>query len=205
MASPTTPILDDFNRANGALGPNWTQAVNAYSMPLIVSNAMDWPQFPSAAWATPYLPSQEVRVKANAVTAVYFLCRFNNLNTGAENGYVIYSDIAGGTSCEGFKWSSGNGTQTSMGFDAAAISPTDTCIWVNATGTLISLYGGSDGVNYTLRKTWVDGTYTGGGSIGVYQANNGLPTSLDNFGGGNVNPPLASDTPFPPLGRGATW
>jgi len=187
MPAPVTAILDNFNRADGALGANWTQAVSTYSMPTIVSNKLDWPTFPSCAWNTVFAANQEAFVKTGGgATSLYFLLRFNGLNTGTETGYVVFSDINGGTACEAYKWTAGSGSAVSLGYDGFAVLATDTYLWANITGTTISLYGSSDGITWGLRKTWVDSAITGSGKIGLWNANNTLPSSLEDFGGGSL-------------------
>ncbi|MBN1453160.1 MAG: RHS repeat-associated core domain-containing protein, partial [Anaerolineales bacterium] len=58
---PSTGILDDFNRANGAIGSNWGGEVSEYS---INSNALDVLQSGSSLilWQTSYGPDQEAYV-----------------------------------------------------------------------------------------------------------------------------------------------
>jgi hypothetical protein len=52
MVFPTTPVLDNFNRANGALGANWTSPFNFGVAAQIVSNAYSSPNGSGdAAWA----------------------------------------------------------------------------------------------------------------------------------------------------------
>jgi hypothetical protein len=188
MAAPVTSVLDNFNRANGAPGANWVQAVSSYSLPNIVSSTLlDWPQFPSAAWATQFSADQEAFVKvAGAATGVYFLLRFAGLNTGAESGYLVYADPGGSGPAEAFKWSSGAASAVSLGFENGVIQSTDLYLWAEIIDNTLKIYGSSDGVTYTLRKTWTDATYDRSGYIGLYNPNNVTASTLDNFGGGTI-------------------
>lgn len=188
MPSPTTRLLDDFNRANGALGSNWTQAISAYAMPNIVSNAMDWPQFPSAAWATQFAANQEVWVEFTAGIP-HFLLRMQNLNTATRSGYRVYGDNSGAFPAEAFRLDA-DGSSTSLGFSNGIMSASDTHQWVSMVGSVIRLYGSSDGTAWTLRQTWSDATYDRAGYIGVVNPNNGSPGALDNFGGGELGGPV---------------
>lgn len=196
MAAPVTSVLDPFTRANGAPGANWTLAVATYNLPNIVSNALDWPAFPSAAWTTQFGADQEVYVKVNgAVTGVYFLLRFAGLNTGAESGYLIVAEPAFSTA-EAFKWSSGAASAVSLGFEASLLTTADIYLWAEVIGNTLKLYASTDGVSYTLKKTWTDSTYNRSGYIGVHHANNTVPSTLDNFGGGTI-PTLTLDNCLP--------
>jgi hypothetical protein len=207
MAAPSTPILDTFDRANGALGANWAQLVVSYSMPLIVSNQMNWPQFPSAAWnASAFAADQEVYIQGqNPTTAgVQLMVRMNNINTSSLNGYGVNASSDPGSAVEAFSWT--GGVASSLGFFTGIIQSGDSYRWLNITGNTLSLYAGSDGVSYALRKQWTtDGLYTGTGRIGVYNPNNGSASFIDNFGGGAsvTTTPLVSDTPPIIYGRGA--
>lgn len=196
MAAPVTSILDNFNRANGAPGANWTLAVSTYGVPNIVSNALDWPAFPSLAWATQFAANQEAFVHiVGTSTQVYFLLRFAGLNTGAESGYLVVGQPNDGA-VEAFKWSSGAASAVSLGFENGVLLTTDLYLWAEIIGSSIKLYGSSDGVTYTLRKTWTDSTYDRSGYIGLHQANNVVPSSLDDFGGGTI-PSLTLDNCLP--------
>jgi hypothetical protein len=60
-AFPSTGLLDNFNRANGGLGSNWSGQVNGYS---IVSSALDVGKGGNIFWKpTSYSPNQEVYVQ----------------------------------------------------------------------------------------------------------------------------------------------
>jgi glucose/arabinose dehydrogenase len=65
---PTTPVLDRFNRANGGLGPNWTDQLNQLA---IISNAVGQTSntWNDAVWdSAAYGPTQEAYYTFNAVT-----------------------------------------------------------------------------------------------------------------------------------------
>lgn len=187
MPAPSNSVLDNFNRANGGPGANWTVAVATYGLPNIVSNALDWPQFPTAAWATQFGADQEVFARiAGADSAIYFLLRFAGLNTGAESGYLINAQQVDGA-VEAWKWSSGAGSAASLGFENGVLVTAEKYLWASAVGNDLKLYGSTDGVNYTLRKTWTDSTYNRSGYIGLHHANNVWASTLDDFGGGTIS------------------
>jgi hypothetical protein len=186
MAAPVNSILDNFNRANGAPGANWTLAVATYTIPNIVGNALDWPTYPSLAWATQFGADQEAFVRMVGTSSqIFFLLRFAGLNTGAESGYLVSAQPADGA-VEAWKWSSGAGSAVSLGFQNGVLLTTDLYLWAEIVGNTINLYGSSDGVTYTLRKTWTDSTYNRSGYIGLHSSYNPIPSSLDGFGGGTI-------------------
>ncbi len=205
MPAPTCPVLDNFNRADGAVGANWTQAVTTYSMPLIVSNALDWPQFPSMAWVTQFGANQEQKVKVvGVVTAVAFLIRFANLNSGAESGYVLRVSIDPPNLAELKVWTSGLASATLIEYTNGVTLGTDVYLCAQAEGSTIRLYGSSDGVNWSLRRSWDDATFNRPGYVGLFNQNNSVPSSLDDFGAGNLSGP----TPVASLRRrsnGVSW
>jgi len=186
-----SPVLDDFNRADGAPGANWGQAMFSYSLPNIVSNQLDWPQFPSGYWAvSTFAANQEVfakRVNTGAgLPENGFLLRFANPNTTSESGYyaLIYSD--GGT--ELFTISGGLGSKVSLGSSGAGTVPSaDVYVCVTAVDSTITVYSGTAGTTWTSRRVWTDSTYLRPGYIGLFSENNHTLTSaLDDFGGGAI-------------------
>lgn len=194
MPAPTTPLLDNFNRADGALGANWTQAVGSYGLPTIVSNQVSVPQFPSMAWATPFGNEQEVFFKAGASSAfnLYILLRYTNLNTAAEYGYQVVTAFNAGAASSAELFKVAAGVATSQGFFGGVVPAGDSYFFASAVADTISLYSGTDGVSYTLRQTWTGASSVAQSYIGFYNANNtGTATVLDDFGGGTINPPVA--------------
>lgn len=186
-----SPVLDDFNRANGAPGANWGVAIFGDSIPNIVSNQLDWPQFPTAYWAaSTFAANQEVFAKRINTGAGLpengFLLRFASPNTANESGYyaLIYAD--GGT--ELFKLTSGLGSKVSLGFtNAGTIPSADVYVCVTAVDSTITVYSGTNGVTWTSRKTYSDSTHNRTGYIGLFSENNHTVTSaLDDFGGGTI-------------------
>ena len=185
-----SPVLDDFNRADGAPGANWGQAASTYSVPNIVSNQLDWFQFPSAYWAaSTFAANQEVFAKGVDTGAglpeVGFLLRFANPNTGTESGYEVEAISEGLGWAEAFRWDAG--ARTSLGYSNFIVPTGDVYLAASIIGSTITLYSGTDGITWTSRQTWTDTTYNRTGYIGLYAVNNNTLTSaLDNFGGGTI-------------------
>ena len=185
---PSLPTLDDFNRANGAPGANWGAAISTYSLPNIVGNALDFPQFPSAYWAATTFPANQgsqIQVVPPAEGA-YLILRLTNPNTGSESCYSVYGSYAGSFPAEAWKMTAGIPTMTSLGFANGIMQATDKWLQATAVGTTISLYGGSDGSTWNLRQTWTDSAVSSSGYIGVWMSNNVWPGTVDNFGGGSL-------------------
>jgi len=191
MPIPSNGILDNFNRADGSPGSNWSVAKNTYSVPSIILNELNWSQYPSMYWnPTVFDADQEIFVKTDAGAGgsrdAGLLFRWNNPGGGSENGYYLHCSLIDPYYAELFKIVSGSGT--TLGYFNGVLDPADIWVWVTAIGSAITLYGSADGVHWTLRRTWTDTTFSGSGYIGLYQQNNGggpYPR-LDDFGGGSI-------------------
>lgn len=187
---PSTPLLDNFNRADGAPGPNWNQAVSAYSVPPIASNLLSWPQFPSVAWIEPFTGDQEIWDYNPSGGGGSLLLRFNNLNTGTETGYDVGCANNSGTAVAFSvnKWTAG--VATNEVFNNGAVPPNYPYGWATAIGNVITGYASPDNVTWTQVGQYIDTSspYLSGGYIGLYSANNGTAGTVDNFGGGSLNP-----------------
>lgn len=187
-------LLDGFNRADGGPGANWGAAVSTYSLPNIVSNELNWPQFPSAMWQ----PAMEHREQyvwcelSGTADAVHLLLRWTNPNSGIEAGYAVHGAFGGLGPAEAFRWESG--AATSMGFENGVMDASDTFMLAEATGgspTTLNIYGSSDGTSWNLRKTWQDSVspHVGAGRIGIFHPNNSSGGTINQFGGEAVVPP----------------
>lgn len=190
MAAPSTGILDNFNRANGALGANWIDLASGvgYSKPLIVSNRLDWPQYPGLLWATQFGQDQEAFVSLNSAlyTGLAFALRMANPNTGNESGYFLYCNNVVDGEVELWKFSAGLASAVSLGWFNWVMNGDD-YVWVTAIGNTFTLYSSPNGItNWTIRYVWTDSTYLRGGYIGAFNANNQNPSWLDDFGGGSI-------------------
>jgi hypothetical protein len=187
---PTTGLLDNFNRANGAPGASWGAAVSTYALPNIVTSALDFPQFPSAYWKTSFGKDQDCHFKCNAKIEV--LVRFNNPGGGAENGYSVLcgANNSNNGDVSLYKWTSGLGSRTQLDYQGGicpVMTATPWYVWVSAIGNIITLYVSNDGISYTLVKSWTDSTYNVSGFIGVFHPNNStLPALVDDFAGGGI-------------------
>jgi len=105
MAFPTTPVLDDFNRSNGAIGSNWsTPAVGSSDVaPTINTNVViaGTSVYGSAYWnVETFGPDCEVYMTIPAAatgwSAGFLTCRAQDINTASQDEYQIQIDVSGG-------------------------------------------------------------------------------------------------------------
>jgi hypothetical protein len=92
MAFPTTPILDNFNRADGPVGSNWT-TVTGLSTPTIVSNQVASPSSFAAAYWNPTTFASPLEIHATIpVWSHQFdlgYCLTNPGTPATTSGYVF--------------------------------------------------------------------------------------------------------------------
>jgi hypothetical protein len=89
-----------------------------------------------------------------------------------------------------------------LGSDQALTLAGNDKLGLGMVGNTLTVYVFKSG-SWSSVTSAIDATYPGAGYIAI-----GLGNStgfMDDFGGGTVISPLASDTPRPPMGRGATW
>ena len=182
---PTTPVLDRFNRANGALGPNWTDQMAQLS---ILSNAVGQTSntWNDAIWdSVAYGPTQEAYYTFNAITTsspehdLMLKVQGTTWTTGlieihydAQNHAVVVNTYDSPNSWRG--WATiPNVTFAAADVFGARAYPSG-AVEVYKNGTLI---GNAD------VSVWP--FHSNGGYIGIEMA---LATStrIDNFGGGNA-------------------
>ena len=212
MSAPTTPVVDNFNRADGPVGANWT-AIIATPEPLfaIVSNKAVAAAglFTRSGYWNPTTfggttdcwviwdaghgagtPERDVWVRANTF----------NATTPPNAGYVLVI-IPGFITI--YK-ADGIGGVTLI---ANVVTVTTSFVgqWLNITGTTLTAYTTTDGVAWTQQLTVVDTTFAAAGYNGFEMTGSTVAQNADTFGGGNQSGPTAADIPFPPAGRGASW
>jgi hypothetical protein len=79
-------------------------------------------------------------------------------------------------------------------------------IGVQVVGSAIDLYHKPSAGSWTLIQSTTDSSIASAGYIGIGSgAGITVEPRADDFGGGTISSSLPSDTPFLPLGRGASW
>jgi len=178
MLEPTTPVLDDFNRANG----NLTGAMYAAIFNLdILSNKI----VPRAATtggdaftAATYKGDQEVWALVSSLStgAIYLRCAWDR-NT--DSGYLTHVTNTG----QAFLSRYDNGVENVLnGSSLGAIASGDIYL-LRIARAEIEVWCGRAGV-WTIRTTGIDTTYnTGCLAVGVFNDTD-QSTSVDEWGGG---------------------
>jgi hypothetical protein len=215
MTFPNTPVLDTFNRANGAIGSNWTQPVRTGDGTATINTNVAIAtsgNYGSIMWnPTTFAARQEAFLTIPAAcTDFQFAGVYLRLSSpGASyNTYTVSADL-------------------SFNYVTRGISGTPTLLSTVAYTALVpgDVFGGSiDNVgadivitiykNGAVLRTYTDTgaiasfpAVAGTGSIGATFFGSGTTTrSIDDFGGGNT-PPVTypTDVPIPMLGGAATW
>lgn len=210
MPFPTTPLLDDFNRADGGLGANWTGNVEAgLGVLTLASNQLIGPvsNYGTALWnPTLFNPNQECYFTMQGASTDYNQVYLRIKNAGASvdcyavvfqpsSGIKVYRTINGvtsaalatltGTPANGWKVGA---TVTSSGAD-----------------NIIEAWADS-GAGWTSRGTYTDVAAStdlngsGGSNIGVAIFGSGSTTrAVDDFGGGDIVTSPQFVKPFNPV------
>ncbi len=187
---------DNFNRANGALGSNWTLLSGAYfnaSNPAIASNyvaenSSSSPQRAAAFWSANSLASDQYAEVAYQGIPTGPLYIGPAVRLGASQGYfvkrTIYDDGKGssGSTVALFKW---NGTSESQIGTTIDVPSNEVVCKLTAQGSALKVYTATThGGTYTLRIDTTDSAYGSGGSAGMWFA--GYAAACDNFYGGDL-------------------
>lgn len=193
MAFPTTGVLDGFNRADGALGSNWTaEPWNdtatgfAISSNTVRGNAAtfsyDWAWYNAAS----YGPDVEVYIDVTvAGSSEYYLAARITSPSGSAStgdGYAVYQK---GTILQFARFD--NGAETILGSDDTVTTlATGDGFGFEIIGSTLTAYRRVSGVWSQYGTTRTDSTYSAGGFIGMGLYEDSRTAQLDNFGGGTV-------------------
>ena len=193
-AGPLTPLLDSFNRPDGALGASWLN-LPAFSSPSTNNLTISAQQVTSPTgesgdyWNTPYGPNSEVwatvAAKPTANNDLVTLgLRYQSPGSATSSGYqAAFINVSSGT--DQYKiWLRTNG-QTSAVLASATgpeLSAGDQLLF-RAIGTTLELWRDSAG-KWTKLLTATDGTITSGGYLALITRDGAV--RLDNFGGGTL-------------------
>lgn len=199
VAFPYTPMLDNFNRANGALGANWGGQTSRFAILNNVQNVTG--AGVSTAWwmRDSYGPNQEAFFTFNSIAAnaeeLGLLLKLNG-NAASANVSMIdvnYDRRPGQNNVQIWTHDPANGWRLravfpgitfAVGDQLGARTLADGTINVYRNGVLL----GVASVIGVGGNTWPMSRVTAGGRIGVYMVTPANSARFDNFGGGDVPP-----------------
>lgn len=208
MAFPTTPVLDTFNRADGAPGANWSDEVIVnYFRLLISSNTLKEDPaafgFDSNYWnPSTFGPDCEV---------------YATFATVGTNGAGVVARLTSPGASENFYWLTANafdtrlykhvaGVRTQIGSTISVLFAAGDGIGLSCTGSSIECWRKPSGGAWGVIATRTDSDVSGAGYIGVLTDSTNKAWSFDDFGGGSIVTGGPADAaPFARAGRGAGW
>lgn len=211
MTAPSLGILDTFNRANGALGPNWSSPTySGDSSPTIISNACgqsSGTSFADANWsAASFGPDSEVYATLSAVPAAanqaYLQARIQNPNNALMSAYTLIVNKAAGTDTVDLMRTIAN-VDTSIGTRSQEVAAGDAVglvvLGAGATVTIQIWYKASGGAWAQLGADISDTDalrIVAAGAIGL--GTQAAAARWDDFGGGTQVASAASAPLFAP-------
>lgn len=171
-------VTDDFNRADGALGANWTTPINSSTTLAINTNRVISSTFNTRGYAyysgTTFANDQYAQVDLNTQISGYIGvgCRMDN----DANGYDV--EVTNTTTATIRKLT--NGAASTLGSVLTLADLSGKTIRLSCYGTTIELF--VDGASVGTRT---DATYSAGYPF-IITNSNGLQYSVDNFSGGDL-------------------
>jgi hypothetical protein len=197
---PTTPVLDNFNRANGPIGGSWVDPVNGLSLLTINNNmlAQACCQYKTPVWnGGSFGPDQEAYVTIVQGTATApeqdLMLKLQSATYASAHLEVRWDDVRNGVYCA--TYTPGQGWQDLPGGPIATTF---------AAGDRLGARAFGNGVLQVFKNNTLIGTRdfsswpfaANGGWIGL-TLDGAYSSRLDNFGGGTVviqtnAPPVAS-------------
>lgn len=205
MAFPTTSVLDDFNRANGAIGSNWVAGFGD-PLPAVNTNsargaAAGWY---GAVWAPSGTPAS-----FGPDCEAYYTIAVANLASAQPAGVLARVSTPTSGTFSGYmaRVHSSTGEPELVRFDAGTPTTLDTAIGVtpvagdkiglSCIGSTISIWYAPAGVwPGAATKTVTDATYGSAGAICVSINQTGANSNgFDDFGGGTLGAAAAASLP----------
>lgn len=211
MTFPTTPVLDNFNRADGSLGANWVNPTGGcYHGELAIissqcAQAGDTGYGTMSAYNTSFGPDCEFYVTATAVTAgvsqiqLYIRSSANLDGSCSGNGYDLKVSF----------WNTGSNNELLLRrlSDYAvlgayhAVPVAGDSFGIQAIGNAIKVFYKPSAGSWSEVISATDSTTTGAGYSGLMLNDTSL--RLDNFGGGTLAAAPTADFSGTPLAGGA--
>lgn len=197
MAFPTTSVLDDFTRSDGALGGNWAGPSLGFTFDhQVISNAcgLTSANFSSDCWASSFAgPDLEAFVD-NSVNGTQNrdLVMLDSPTSATPDGYRVLCQFIGGDD-----WQIGrldDAVFTQLGASITQDVASGDSIGMERSGSSISAYHKTGGT-WTALGSRTDSTYTTSNYyIGLVSRD--TTNRFDNFGGGTIGgAPAATFTP----------
>lgn len=191
MPFPTTGILDNFNRADGSVGANWSaDAFNFGSVKFNISGnkAVDGGSGYSFCWwnVAQYGPDCEVYCTMPLKETVQIYLRIQQPSNSANtaDGYYLENVIQSGAGNDQWKlYRVDNCVFTQLGATMTQEWTAGDSVGLQAIGSTISVWLKLSGT-WTLIGSRTDATYPGAGYIGAALDN--AAAQLDDFGGGTI-------------------
>lgn len=184
---PTTSLLDDFNRADGALGANWSNKILASDSAnmSILSNTLRGSDATSSAYwsASQFGPDIEAYLTYSTASSsgTYIYAKMQNPNvSGATDGYIL------GQTASVFLLRIDNDVNTSLTPSISLVPANGDSLGIRIEGSRVSLWYKPSGGVWTERAASEDSTYTSAGYIGIKEFATAL--RFDDFGGGTKVP-----------------
>lgn len=189
MSFPSTSVLDNFNRADGAIGANWPDKPTSSYSPLTISSnqAAGSVGNNGSFWITSFAGDQEIFtdvpvIPSSAGNTFDIWARGTGLNgSGKLNAYMGQWAVTG-TAMKLFKFVAGAATQ--LGTTVTQAMANGDGLGISCVGTTITLwYRSGPAGTWTSVIQVTDSAVSGAGQIGI--SSQGSSTMrFDNFGGG---------------------
>lgn len=194
MSFPTTnTIIDNFNRADGAIDTSWLLAHSYAGSTLMVTSGSQ--AAPSAGnyiiiyWSGgSYGPDMEGYVVEPTLTAVtndgpYLCARLQQIGTGTLDGYLAAIETSGTRT---FAGRLDNGVLTTLGAVGATSFSNGVTLGIETTGSTINVYAKPSGGSWSLVLSRGDATYSSTSFLGMYGGSDSTTYRMDDFGGGTI-------------------
>jgi hypothetical protein len=184
QTGPTSPVLDTFNRANGALGPNWGSVAGGFVNLVVSANTAVDTSASSYAWnywkARQFGPNSEAYATAASLvqTDLIRVCvRLTSPTSTSRSGYCL-QESAGSWSIRRIDL----GTSVQIGGTATQPVAVGDRLAIRAVGSTITVWYQPSGGSWTQLLSTTDGTYATAG----YAAIETRGSALDDFGAGSL-------------------
>jgi len=194
VSFPSTGILDDFNRSNGAIGSSWSGSTTGYS---ITGHQLDVDAGQDGYWSMAYQGvDQEVYVTLTAIDSdaneIGLILKAQS-NNGISPGQIQVVYVPSGNKIQVWTYNTSNGWLQQGADIPVVFSNGDQFGAITWASGLVEVYKNGSLVGTRSVAGWP--YYGYGGYIGLFSLN-GSSTLLDNFGGGTMSEsPTLTPTP----------